>query len=185
MKKHIFYSPDQKQIVYLTQSFIAITFQNYTSWEEFLKAITELTDALEEVYQPGDYTRIGIRYYDLINRAQLNLKKASWKSVLNNHIIGLLASDIKSNVKSFEASYDVELDKSCHYLRLNASLVKPVDTNEECLLVDSDFYCQTQIKKEEATDVLNYLHDNASHLIYWLVKDKTHKAMGPIEYETL
>ena len=72
-KNYSFISIDETYKVNLTSTFIAISTRKYTQWEEFSVKVEQVVKAFQEVYEVPFYTRIGLRYIDVIQRSVLNL----------------------------------------------------------------------------------------------------------------
>ena len=80
--------------VVLANNFLALTTQRYQRWEEFRERLEKLITTLVEIYRPNFFTRIGLRYQDLIVRSKLGLKDYSWTDLLEPpHCGGVGQSD--------------------------------------------------------------------------------------------
>ena len=67
---HEFVSADKKSKVNLTSSFMAISSLTYNQWECFREKIKIIREVFESIYQPPFYTRVGLRYKDVIDRTR-------------------------------------------------------------------------------------------------------------------
>ena len=79
-KNYAFISSEESYKINLTASFISIYTLKYTQWEEFRKHIEFVVPIFETVYKPAFYTRVGLRYIDVINRENLGLEKVGWNT---------------------------------------------------------------------------------------------------------
>lgn len=77
-KNYSFVSVDKTYKVNLTSTFIAISTRKYTQWEEFSEKVRQVVKAFQETYEVPFYTRVGLRYIDVIQRSVLGLSNEKW-----------------------------------------------------------------------------------------------------------
>src|SRR5688572_26663011 len=65
-RSYTFVSKDDVFSISLTRDFLALTANAYDRWENFRQHLDGPHRAMVEVYQPAFYTRIGLRYRDVI-----------------------------------------------------------------------------------------------------------------------
>ncbi len=180
-KNHEFTSVDGIWKINLTRTFLSISSSEYKTWEDFSGRLKKPFEALMTIYQPPFFTRLGIRYIDVIDRSKLNLSGASWRDLLKPYFLGLLSSEIEKSVRSYENAYEIDLEDQESKVRIVTSFVHNMQSKEECFQIDSDFYYPSRINKDKTWEKLTFLHDRASRLIRWVVSDKLHSAMVPNE----
>jgi uncharacterized protein (TIGR04255 family) len=180
-KNHEFISADGLWKINLTRTFLSISTEKYNTWEDFYSRFQSSYNALLSIYAPPFFTRIGVRYIDVINRSQLNLKDISWKELLRPYFLGLVSSEIESHVKSCENVYQIDLIDTKSKVRIVSSFVQNMHDLEECFQIDSDFYYPERIFEKDTNEKLIFLHDRASRLIRWVITEKLHNAMVPKE----
>lgn len=179
-KNYEFSSVDGKWKVNLTRNFLSLSTSNYRRWEEFRDRLKSPLEALINVYKPTHFSRLGLRYVDVIVRSQLGLNNVPWKQLINNNLLGALASsDIGDSVQNFESTYFIQLSGKNSMLRMVARTVKKADTGETCFMIDSDFSDASEHSEEEVIGKLDYLHLGATRMIRWCIKNRLHKAMEP------
>lgn len=114
----------------------------------------------------------------MIRRSKLGLTDISWKELINEHILGILAaSDVGEAIRGFESIYEVKLEDN--YVRISARTVKSINSDEVCFMIDSDFFNTNKLELEKALKKLDFFNNHASRLIRWCIKDRLHKAMEP------
>ena len=59
----------------LSQDFIALKEQKYSKWDDFYCELQKLRTTLEQIYKPSFYSRIGLRYVDLIDKREIRYKR--------------------------------------------------------------------------------------------------------------
>lgn len=175
---HRFLSPDRSEEIDLAQDFISVSTTRYERWEKFEPAIKLAKGTLERVYQPSSYSKIGLRYVDIINRQNLGLGEVDWKELLRDSFLGLLADQAMSkHVLSAKSQYILRLGSEGHSLILKHGLTSS-SGGPQVYVVDSDF----QISGFESTEVfavLGKLNREAGNLFRWAITKKLSSALEP------
>lgn len=180
IKNYEFSSEDGKWKVNLTRNFMSLSTKQYHRWEEFKEKLQLPLETLVSIYSPSYFTRVGLRYVDVIRRSKLGLADIDWKELINEHILGLLAvSGVGEAARGFQSIYEVKLEDS--NIRISTRTVKSIDSDEVCFMIDSDFFNTNKLELEEALKKLDFFNNHASRLIRWCIKDRLHKAMEPQE----
>jgi len=164
--------------VNLTQTFVALSTRKYRKWEEFKDRLDGPLKALIEIYEPAYFSRIGLRYIDIIKRSELSLDGMDWNELLQPYILGLLGStNVNKYVQGLEAKYEIRLDDEGGIARIVAGLVE--QDKEVCFLIDTDFFDTRKVETSQVANKLENFHVLASRLIQWLITERLHKAMEP------
>lgn len=175
-----FASEDKVWTINLTRTFISLSTTKYEKREEFREHLNVPQQAFIDIYKPTAFSRVGLRYIDIIKKSELKLDDVPWSELLKPHFLWLLgSSDVNENIRSFQATCEIELDDKISIARIIMGLVDGQESEEECLMIDTDFFTT---KKTAITDVdskLNYFHEQGSNLIQWLITEPLHKAMEP------
>lgn len=178
-KTHIFKSEDGFWSICLNKTFLSISVEGkYSTWEDFFSKFEKPISALCDTYKPAYFTRIGLRYEDVFCRSVLNLDGCSWSELIKPEFLGLLGSSI-ANVSGFNSVHELLCKDLSSRMRIISSLVRKMNNNEECLLLDSDTYAEEKIKIKDVRERLNYLHDRSSRLLRYAITDKLHNGMVP------
>ena len=77
--------------------------------------------------------------------------------------------------------YEIGCEDGDGTVRIVANLVKRIDTDEECFLMDSDVYTSNKVPCDTILEKLNYLHDRSSRLVRFAITDELHERMEPEE----
>lgn len=179
-KVHYFSTDDGICNVNLTRTFLSLTTTKYRRWEEFEKNLQIPIKALIETYSPPFFTRIGLRYIDIFDRSKLNLQNVPWNELLTPYFLGLLSSPIEDDLRSSEGKYEINLEDKESLLRVITTFVTKLGTNEKCYLVDGDFYYPKKCEIDSYSLRLEFLHDQAIRLIRFIITNKLHDAMEPM-----
>jgi len=179
-KNYEFSSEDGHWKINLTRTFVALTTTKYERWEQFKEKLKIPLDALVEVYAPDHFSRIGLRYVDIIRRSALNLSDVPWRELLQPYILGILgAPEVGDHVSHFMSQHEVRLSDNESMVRIITGFVNPEADGEMCYMIDSDFYNSHKTKIESAMERLDYFNGRASRLIQWCISERLHNAMEP------
>lgn len=183
VKNYEFASDDGFWRINLTRTFLALTCTKYERRSLFQEKLAHPLKALIETYNPAYFSRIGLRYVDIIRRSVLGLENVAWKELLQPHILGLLGTpdDVSQNIQNLEAKYEIRLEDGSSVARITIGLVEWPEKSEECFMIDTDFFNIGKIAISDVTSKLDYFHIRGSRLIQWLIKEKLHTAMEPKE----
>ncbi|NQU35618.1 MAG: TIGR04255 family protein [Bacteroidetes bacterium] len=182
-RNYEFFSEDKQWKINLTNNFFALSSFNYKNWEEFSDRLKLPFAAFLDIYKPKRFSRIGLRYIDVIKRSKLGLEKIEWDDLLKPYFLGVLASPEGKNVQSFENRYEIRLSDNESTVNLVTRLVKDSKDNEECFMIDSDFFSVINTDISEVPEKLCYFNKRASRLLQWCISEKLHNAMEPKNYD--
>ncbi len=175
-----FTSADQAWTITLTTEFLALTCRKYERWEDFLQHLTGPLDALLALYAPAFFTRIGLRYRDVIRRSQLGLDGVGWGELLRPPMAGVLAcQDVADTVEHTAQEIVLRLEDEQSRVRVRHGLVKDEQSGEECYLIDCDFFLDKSTETSDAPSKLDFLNRQGRLFFRWCVKERLHNAMGP------
>jgi len=175
-----FASEDNKWTVGLTKDFLAVSTKDYPNWQEFWSRTERPLNALLSVYQPAFFSRIGLRYQNLIRRKLLGLEKYHWSQLLKPHIAGMFDEPSVSNmVTGAYSQILIRFPGDSGQVRICHGLVEAADTQEECYLIDNDFFVDKKRETDNAFQILSYFNHQSGRLFRWCIEEKLHDAMGP------
>ena len=175
--KH-FLSEDEAWHLSMNRDSLSVTTTQYRTWQEFQEYLEGPMRALEEIYHPAFYSRIGLRYRNLIFRDRLGLQNSSWADLLRPEIAGELASDeIVENLQGMFTQAIFLLAPDAGSVQLQHGLGK--EKNQECYIIDSDFFTNEKIGVEDANERLNGFNRHSGKLFRWCITNRLHEAMGP------
>jgi len=178
-----FKSEDQKWNLSITKDFIAITTSSYERYEQFKQRLEEALDIFERIYKPSFYTRVGLRYQDLIIRSKLRIKDKNWSDLIAKHIASELHDpDLSSSIQTIVKNLILKMENG--QINFNHGLVtvkEPQENSDEiAYLFDADFYTEHKIERNgDVWNVLNQFNQSAGRLFRWSITDTLHNAMQP------
>ncbi len=175
-----FSSSDGKWSVTLNRDFLALTCRNYGRWEEFKEHLAGPFHGLNQEYHPGCFTRIGLRYRDVIRRSKLGLTNVNWSDLLQPHVSGELSSaDVASDIEHAVRELRVKLEDSPRKVLIKHGLHRAEDSGEDAFVIDSDYFVEEQTEIENAIAILDDFNRQAGRLFRWCITDRLHGAMEP------
>jgi uncharacterized protein (TIGR04255 family) len=173
-----FLSADRLWKVSLTREFMALSTRAYKRWANFKEQLMGPLNALIADYQPAFFTRIGLRYRNIINRPKLSLNNTDWRDLLNPQMLGELADPDRSlSIEQAISDFIFRLDEHGR-LRVKHGLA-PQKSGEVCYLIDSDFFAEGKVVTTNAIGILDDFNQQAHRFFRWCIQDKLHAAMGP------
>lgn len=178
-----FKSEDKKWSLSITKDFIAITTSSYERYEQFKQRLEEALEVFERIYKPSFYTRLGLRYQDLIIRSKLGIEDKNWSELIAKHIASELHEpELSLLIQTIVKNLILKTDNG--QINLNHGLVtvkEPQDSSDEiAYLFDADFYTEQKIEGNgDVWEVLNQFNQSAGRLFRWSITDTLHNAMQP------
>jgi len=177
---HKFLSDDQCRYITLNREFLAVTETKYEQWETFYGAIELAKQALEDAYSPSFYSRVGLRYKDLIDPAALGLADRPWTSLIRPAVAGILA-DAKLARRARQSATQTVLTLEGipgGFVRLRSSLVQKPD-DEQAYEIDVDCFTTERSAVTDVSSTLHQFNRIAGNLFRWAITPDLHNALGP------
>ena len=179
-----FLTENRKITVELTPQSISLTSNSYKFWEQFLGQLDVALAALQEVYRPSFFTRVGLRYQDLIDRDQIGLDGVPWSRLLQPAILGELAvKEIEENVQGANRALNVKLPSASGVMVLKHGFGKIPDRSGVGYVIDFDFSTEQKTEVADVQSVLSRLHDEVGRAFRWCITSELHDALGPQELD--
>jgi uncharacterized protein (TIGR04255 family) len=175
-----FKTEDESREIVLSQEAVSVSEHNYTRWEQFRAAVVLAMQTTEAVYRPAFYSRVGLRYQNLIDRAALGLEGVDWDELLQPSFVGILAvPNVRARVKEKRVQFLIELDQpeAC-YATIRHGL-EPQEAGEPAYLIDADFFTTQKRGGEDALHILDQFHSHAGDFFRWVIRDRLTEALGP------
>jgi uncharacterized protein (TIGR04255 family) len=181
-KTHDFASRDRVWTLKLNRESLLLSCQTYDRWETFVNRLEAARTEVETEFAPAFYTRIGLRYRNIIRRSLLpeSDRNASWKDLLKPWVSGILGS----------GGEDLPVMDSrtvCHFVLgdlsekciLNYGLAADEKTKEPVYVFDADCYIERQTELTDVPNCLTKLNRYVRNLFHWCISDRLHFALGP------
>jgi uncharacterized protein (TIGR04255 family) len=179
-KTHQFIGEEGKWKIGLNRDFLSISTAAYQHWESFKSRLMEASEALQTIYRPSYFGRIGLRYQNLICRSRLGLQGIPWSELLQPHISGALAlTEIEDTVTGLTGRIIFDLGKVQGHLLVQYGLARVDESEEICFLIDADYYTEKRTELNNGFEILDQLHQHSGNFFRWCITDQLHEAMDP------
>ncbi len=181
---HKFSTEDGGRTISLTREFVAVTEKAYRHWEGFRHEVDQAKVALEKWYKPAFYSRLGLRYRDVIRRSDMGIEDEPWESLVKPAVIGLLGEPgIRDKIRN--ANCVTLVDLSDHIpggvARIQNGLAS--QDGEEVYVVDVDFFTEERSPSDGVVGVLDGFNRLAGNLFRWAITPKLHAALDPSDVD--
>ncbi len=181
-KSHEFASRDRNWVVKLGSQFLALTCRTYDRWEGFSARMSEAAAALVGQFSPAFYTRLGLRYRNVVRRSRLPEKNQlwEWNELIQPWLTGPLGPPETANrVEETRTTSVFALDDGAGRCILNHGLAVDAATQEQVFAIDADCFTEDQTEPGDALHRLDTLHRQAHLLFRWCITERLHDALGP------
>ena len=177
--EHVFQTADEGRSITLTSEFLAVTDRAYRRWEDFRAEIHRAEDALQAIYRPAFYVRAGLRYQDVVRKAELGLADVSWHELLNPAFTGLLAAEpVRQDVEASRTDSLIHVfPGTAARLKLSHGLVEASDG--QTYGFDMDFFSEERSDVASVRDLLDAFHEQAGYLFRWAILPQVRDALRP------
>lgn len=176
--EHAFLSADGSAKVTLGRDFVAYTTQAYDRWESFKRTLQLTVDAVSASYGPAWATRVGLRYQNVIRRSRLGMQDQPWGALLRSSVLGLLGdSTVNVDHALREDAFPLDVGSQAGRGRVFHGLV--MQEEEQCYLLDTDFFVEDVVTWPNVPTVLDELHQQSWHCFRYFTTEKLHQAMRP------
>lgn len=178
-----FLTEDRASTVTLTPESVALSTSRYTQWEHFRDQLRVPLAALNEIYSPSFFSRIGLRYQDAIARSVLGLEQVPWSMLLRRDILGELAlPQFEANLEGV-ANRTLRLKLPCGAgsVLIRHGLGTLQGHQEVCYMIDLDFFTEQRTEVADAEPTLDQFNALAGRAFRWCITNLLRDALGPNE----
>lgn len=181
-----FVSEDGHWRVNLTDSFISLACNRYTSWEDFAQMLDMPLAAFIRIYRPAFFERVGLRYLNFISRQSLGLDATPWRDLIASPYLGILADEQLAESAAARSTVDAEfaIRGGCRAkIHAGPGLVKRngAQSNEIHFIFDQDLFMPGKVAVNLSAGALQTLHSQAFSIFRDAITDTLHDAMEPTE----
>jgi uncharacterized protein (TIGR04255 family) len=179
-KQFDFLSEDRRHQVSVAPDLLALTTTSYTRWEDFIQRFSLLFSEFCAIYELSLFTRVGLRYKDIIDKSALGLADASWDRLINSDLLRpftFFSPDLDKN-PDFTATLGLDLGDA--QMRVNYGFVQGPE-KQTAFLMDTDCYVDPAILREpkDALGAVEGLHKYTSLAFGSCITDELHSALQP------
>jgi uncharacterized protein (TIGR04255 family) len=178
-----FKSEDLNWQLSIDKNSITIATTKYERYENFIERFRSAVEIFEKIYNPSFYSRLGLRYRDLIIRSKLDIKDKEWSELIPKHIATELHTpEISDSLQNFVKNLQFKIEFG--QINFNHGLVHVRDTEKEidenAYLLDTDFFTEDKIARgENVWNIFDKSNRISRNLFRWSISDELHRAMQP------
>ncbi|MGD0407781.1 MAG: TIGR04255 family protein [Candidatus Limnocylindrales bacterium] len=177
---YAFLTEDRLWSLTLARDFIALSAKQYPRWEQFKGKLEPAVKVFISLYQPAYFSRVGLRYQNVVDRRVLGLDGVPWSSLLQPYVAGELAdAGIASGILEAKRELLVSLVGPDRNVRVRHGLFVKPESDTVCYLIDSDFYVEQRTEVGDVAATLDYFNEQAGRLFRWGIQPRLHEALGP------
>jgi uncharacterized protein (TIGR04255 family) len=174
-----FASEDGAWSITLSRDALALKTAAYRRWEEFREHLEGLLAGLTELYRPAFFSRVGLRYVDVIQRSKLGLANQPWSELLKSPIAGEFAApELAGQIEHAARELRVKLAGEGSVMIRHGIAVEE-SSDEQCFIIDSDFFVERRLEPQHALGLFNDFNRKSGRLFRWCIQDALHRAMEP------
>jgi len=152
----------------------------YRSWEEYSERFLGPLHALLQLYGPSFFSRVGLRYVNIIRRSRLNLQNIPWSELLNPQVAAELMSPMAADIAESTHLFVVKVNaRGDEKVRVRHGLIPTMQPQELSYLIDNDFFSEQRTEANDAAGKLDALHRESGNCFRWCIAEPLHRAMGP------
>ena len=176
-----FLTADRLCSVTLSPEWIAFSSASYTKWEDFYKQLSMSLDALTDIYRPSFYSRVGLRYQNILDRETLGLQEIPWSQLLRKEILGELAlPQFEKNLGQIaNRTIQVSLPDGRGWLLMRHGLAQVEARKNPAYMIDLDFFAETPTEAVDAGAILANFNALAGNAFRWCITDTLRDALNP------
>lgn len=174
-----FSATDERMKLVLSQGSIVFSQDDYQSWTDFERTLDSVFRPVLEEYHISDFTRVGLRYQNLIDRTVIDMAGVPWKEILSPQYLGFMTQEQESDVKEWFASCCLVLGEQGDVCRLKYGLADSLVTSNLVFAIDSDFSNSRGVQKDALWAKLQYFNEQASRLFRAAISHRTRDALRP------
>lgn len=176
-----FVTEDQSYTAALSADSVSLTTERYTNWETFELHLVPILEALVSIYKPSFYSRLGLRYQDIIDRNSLGIKDLSWRELLRPELLAeLVVPAFHDNLENVaNRLLRVRNPDGSGSVLLRHGLAAPTPTGELPYLIDIDFFTEQKTETANAIDVVRHYNRLAGRAFRWCITEKLRLALQP------
>ncbi|WP_399233056.1 TIGR04255 family protein [Synechococcus sp. CS-1333] len=169
----------------LASDSIALSTLNYTRWEDFRERLFKALEVFNSIYSPASFSRVGLRYQNLIVRSELGLGDTTWNQLLKSSVLGCLVStDLsESDLSDAFLTFGCSLNVEGAILRVRAGLAKKDGSDEVCYLIDSDCYTESTLEFANVRQVLDQFNKQLRNFFNWAITSTLRDSLRPSSVE--
>lgn len=185
-KEFFFFSEEKDWQISLAKNFIALSCKGkYLNYADFRARLEEILKIFNTVYEPSYFTRIGLRYRNIVNDELLiSLNGRNIRKLIPDKIFPELKEENSENTKSLEKTIhlddgNIKINATYALATVSGEFGQKQINNKESYIIDID--CFIEEKTKGVKNVLtkcDEFKENEWNIFQWSITDDLRRAMG-------
>jgi uncharacterized protein (TIGR04255 family) len=157
---------------------LALTCRNYVQWSDFRSRLADLVSAFVPLYQVSAVTRLGVRFQDVIRKAELGLEGCSWRDLIRPEVLATWHFFTDGLDENPPTNFGLQLAIPPGEVRIGISTVRS-EASDVGLLIDTDCYANEVMGADPAALLgrADDLHEYTSLVFQACITDVLHDAL--------
>lgn len=183
-RSYSFSTADRQSEVILTQGSVGLVTKSYLDWPTYRHQMQAVATALEQVYHPPFFARVGLRYRSLLRPSQYGIAAPNWMELINPKVLGPFSiPEVQGELQGSQHQVVMTLGKGPDRFRLTHGFVMVTDANlkekpgEISYLLDQDYFTLQQCSRTEALIRLDRFECEAERFFNVCVTERWHRAL--------
>lgn len=175
-----FLTVDRMLTVTLTSDSMTLTANRYTHWQSFWSHVSGPLHALNEIYRPSFYTRVGLRYLDAINRESIGLSGRHWSDLLQPHLLDpLVFPKFEGNVETVGHQLKLRLPDDSGFVTLRHGYGTVSGKQGISYVIDFDFSQEPHVEVADVEPTIGHFNQLSGRAFRSCLKPELHDALRP------
>lgn len=175
-----FASEDGTSNAALTVDFFAISTTAYHHWDDFVRDLVLVYNAVAAAYKPAYATRIGLRYVNRLTSVNTGCRTMKQTlAMLRPQLTAQLRTDVWSEPS--EAVTQLILADGSGILALRTAYRQDADTKIPFFVLDFDYFEEGKINLTDLVERCHQYHEKTYAAFRWCFKDISMSAFDPLE----
>ncbi|WP_352401598.1 TIGR04255 family protein [Synergistes jonesii] len=175
---HQFFTLDRNYILSLSNNDIKLETTKYSNWEDYISRFEKIISIFEGIYRPAVYTRIGLRYINIIKKDKFNY---GWKDMISPSFLGVLGDDDipkeDMEISFYSTKIPFEYNGNTCQVDIKTGLGKE-NGMDLVFLIDCDYSFSQNVLRENKIDILTSLNVGSDYFFHRIITNKMSEYMG-------
>ena len=153
-----FFSMNRKTTITLSREYIGFSALEYHSFSDYFNSLREVLNEFEKIYKPKFYTRIGLRYQNLIFKSNLEKddQNLQWKDLIKQEITPeFYNDDVYNRILGTYKELSLKGDNNFEIINFKHGLVDANKQNESKIIKSEQAYLLDIYAFEFRPDVID------------------------------
>ena len=180
-----FFSEKKDWKVSLAKNFVALTCNgNYRNYADFRERLEKVLRLFSETYEPSYFTRIGLRYRDIVNKTFLPHVENGIEDFIPKHIFPELKTSIEKNIETLQKASlfsdgDIKANVFHTLAEVSGKCGQKHLSNEKSYIIDVDCYSESNTKEiENVLKKCNIFKKHCWNIFQWSITDSLRDTLG-------